>query len=143
MISVYMGNALDESVEENDRVYGTGKAAEICGVDKAIIIKWFDEGRLKGFRIPTGARVRRILQSSLIEFMEEHSIIKNIRYYTTGDVAKYCKVTSRTVSTWFDQGLLDGYRIPGSQDRRILPDSLVKLLKENGMYEYLKDNIPE
>lgn len=138
-----MVNTLNESVEENEGVYGIGEAAKICGVSNDIIIKWFDEGRLKGFRIPIGARVRRILKSSLIEFMKEHSIIKNIRYYTTGEVAKYCNMAPRTVSTWFDQGLLDGYRIPGSQDRRILPDSLVKLLKENGMYDYLKDNIPE
>ena len=39
--------------------------------------------------------------------------------FTTGQVAKICKVAPRTVSKWFDSGRLRGYRIPGSQDRRI------------------------
>jgi len=38
---------------------------------------------------------------------------------TTGDVANICNVAPRTVSQWFDKGLLAGYRIPGSRDRRI------------------------
>ena len=38
---------------------------------------------------------------------------------TAGDVAKICKVASRTVVSWFDKGLLKGYRIPGGKDRRI------------------------
>ncbi|HUV40694.1 MAG TPA: helix-turn-helix domain-containing protein [Sedimentisphaerales bacterium] len=38
---------------------------------------------------------------------------------TTGDVANICNVAPRTVSQWFDKGLLTGYRIPGSRDRRI------------------------
>src|SRR5688500_1648862 len=37
---------------------------------------------------------------------------------TTGKVAKICNVAPRTVSKWFDVGVLDGYRIPGSKDRR-------------------------
>jgi len=38
---------------------------------------------------------------------------------TTGVVANICNVAPRTVSQWFDKGLLTGYRIPGSLDRRI------------------------
>ena len=41
------------------------------------------------------------------------------KVFTTGQVAKICKVAPRTVSKWFDSGRLRGYRIPGSQDRRI------------------------
>jgi two-component system, OmpR family, response regulator RpaA len=55
------------------------------------------------------------------------------KVFTTGQVAKICKVAPRTVSKWFDSGRLRGYRIPGSQDRRIPREQLIKFLKEHGM----------
>ena len=53
--------------------------------------------------------------------------------FTTGQVAKICKVAPRTVSKWFDSGRLRGYRIPGSQDRRIPREHLIRFLREHGM----------
>lgn len=53
--------------------------------------------------------------------------------FTTGQVAKICKVAPRTVSKWFDSGRLRGYRIPGSSDRRIPREHLIRFLKEHGM----------
>ncbi len=55
------------------------------------------------------------------------------KVFTTGQVAKICQVAPRTVSKWFDSGRLKGYRIPGSQDRRIPRDQLIRFLKENHM----------
>jgi len=52
---------------------------------------------------------------------------------TTGDVAKICKVAPRTVSKWFDSGQLRGYRIPGSKDRRIPLEQLIRFMKAHGM----------
>ncbi|GMV25825.1 MAG: hypothetical protein AMXMBFR58_18560 [Phycisphaerae bacterium] len=52
---------------------------------------------------------------------------------TTGEVAKICKVASRTVSKWFDTGQLPGYRIPGSRDRRIPVNELVKFMKAHNI----------
>lgn len=52
---------------------------------------------------------------------------------TTGDVARICNVASRTVSKWFDNGQLKGYRIPGSKDRRIPLSELVRFMKTNNM----------
>jgi excisionase family DNA binding protein len=52
---------------------------------------------------------------------------------TTGEVAKICNVASRTVSKWFDAGQLEGYRIPGSKDRRIPVDKLIKFMKAHGI----------
>jgi excisionase family DNA binding protein len=40
-------------------VFTTGEAAEICKVSQQTIIRCFDSGRLKGFRVP-GSRFRRI-----------------------------------------------------------------------------------
>lgn len=55
------------------------------------------------------------------------------KVFTTGQVAKICKVAPRTVSKWFDSGRLVGYRIPGSQDRRIPREHLIRFLKEHQM----------
>jgi excisionase family DNA binding protein len=52
---------------------------------------------------------------------------------TTGDVAKICNVAPRTVSKWFDNGQLKGYRIPGSKDRRIPLSELVRFMKMHNM----------
>lgn len=52
---------------------------------------------------------------------------------TTGDVAKICCVAPRTVSKWFDSGQLRGYRIPGSKDRRIPLEHLVRFMRTHGI----------
>lgn len=53
--------------------------------------------------------------------------------FTTGQIAKLCKVAPRTVSKWFDSGRLLGYRIPGSNDRRVPRKNLRRFLVANGM----------
>lgn len=52
---------------------------------------------------------------------------------TTGQVAKICNVAPRTVSKWFDSGQLKGYRIPGSKDRRIPTQALIRFMKAHGI----------
>ncbi len=52
---------------------------------------------------------------------------------TTGEVAKVCNVAPRTVSKWFDSGQLRGYRIPGSKDRRIPLNALIKFMKAHNI----------
>jgi excisionase family DNA binding protein len=54
-------------------VFTTGEAAEICKVSQQTIIRCFDSGRLKGFRVP-GSRFRRIPREALIAFMKENGI---------------------------------------------------------------------
>jgi excisionase family DNA binding protein len=54
-------------------VFTTGEAAEICKVSQQTIIRCFDSGRLKGFRVP-GSRFRRIPREALIAFMKDNSI---------------------------------------------------------------------
>lgn len=53
--------------------------------------------------------------------------------YTTGQIAKICRVAPRTVSKWFDSGRLKGYRIPGSQDRRVTVANLVRFMTDHGL----------
>lgn len=54
-------------------VFTTGEAAEICKVSQQTIIRCFDSGRLKGFRVP-GSRFRRIPRDALIQFMKDNGI---------------------------------------------------------------------
>jgi len=50
---------------------------------------------------------------------------------TTGDVAKLCHVTIRTVIKWFEKGHLKGYKIPGSRDRRFSRSDVLQFMKEH------------
>lgn len=52
---------------------------------------------------------------------------------TTGEVARICQVAPRTVSKWFDSGQLKGYRVPGSKDRRIPVEDLIRFMRDNGL----------
>ena len=54
-------------------VYTTGEAAKICKVSQQTIIRCFDSGQLKGFRVP-GSRFRRIPREQLFLFMRDNGI---------------------------------------------------------------------
>ena len=54
-------------------VFTTGEAAKICKVSQQTIIRCFDNGSLKGFRVP-GSRFRRIPRDNLFSFMKENGI---------------------------------------------------------------------
>ncbi|HVJ81725.1 MAG TPA: response regulator [Planctomycetia bacterium] len=54
-------------------VFTTGEAARICKVSQQTIIRCFDSGQLKGFRVP-GSRFRRIPRETLHKFMKENGI---------------------------------------------------------------------
>jgi excisionase family DNA binding protein len=54
-------------------VFTTGEAAKICKVSQQTIIRCFDNGSLKGFRVP-GSRFRRIPRDHLYSFMKENGI---------------------------------------------------------------------
>jgi len=72
-----------EEIEERGRigkdmidmksVYTTGEVAAICKISQQTVIRCFDNGRLKGFRVP-GSRFRRIPRDALISFMKENDI---------------------------------------------------------------------
>lgn len=54
-------------------VFTTGEAAKICKVSQQTIIRCFDSGQLKGFRVP-GSRFRRIPRDQLFHFMRDNGI---------------------------------------------------------------------
>lgn len=55
------------------KVLTTGQVAKICKVAPRTVSKWFDSGRLKGYRIP-GSKDRRIPRQNLTKFMQEHGM---------------------------------------------------------------------
>jgi excisionase family DNA binding protein len=54
-------------------VFTTGEAAKICKVSQQTIIRCFDSGQLRGFRVP-GSRFRRIPREQLYAFMRDNGI---------------------------------------------------------------------
>jgi len=57
----------------------------------------------------------------------------NKEVLTTGEVARLCHVTIRTVIKWFEKGHLKGYKIPGSRDRRFAREDVLQFMKEHGI----------
>jgi excisionase family DNA binding protein len=127
-------------------VFTTGEIAKMCRVSPHTVIKWINAGLLEVYCIP-GSQHRRVDRESLVRFLEANGMSHRIREYevavakasrrkdvfTTGEVARICRVAPRTVAKWIDSGCLKGYRIPGSQDRRIPVENLIRFLKEHGM----------
>lgn len=69
-------DALNSAANGNWRekaVFTTGEVAEVCQISQQTVIRCFDSGKLKGFRVP-GSKFRRIPRESLINFMNEHQI---------------------------------------------------------------------
>ena len=98
------------------------------GRDDADVPRKPDRVRGAVFRRSEGAGLARTIPDT-----KDLNGVPKMKVFTTGQVAKICKVAPRTVSKWFDSGRLKGYRIPGSQDRRIPREYLIKFLKEHGM----------
>jgi excisionase family DNA binding protein len=53
-------------------VFTPGQVAELCKVSQRTVCKWFDAGRLPGYRTPAGQR--RIPRADLIRFLQEHGM---------------------------------------------------------------------
>jgi len=104
------------------QVFTTGEAADVCKVSQQTIIRCFDSGRLRGFRVP-GSRFRRIPREELLRFMRENNIPTDVleggkkRILVVDDdeqiVELFVDVLSRdgrfevkTAATGYDAGIL-------------------------------------
>ncbi len=56
-----------------------------------------------------------------------------MKVFTPAEVARILVVTPRTVTKWIDTGFLRGFRVPGSLDRRVPHDSLIRFLRREHM----------
>jgi excisionase family DNA binding protein len=61
------------ALTNHKEVLTTGEVAKICHVAPRTVSKWFDSGKLRGYRIP-GSRDRRIPLAQLVAFMRAHGI---------------------------------------------------------------------
>ena len=59
--------------------------------------------------------------------------MKNKEVFTTGEVAKICKVSQLTIIRRFDEGKLKGFKVPYSRARRIPLEYLIVFMKHNGI----------
>ncbi len=53
--------------------------------------------------------------------------------FTTGQAAVICKLSQQTIIRCFDNGQLEGFRVPGSKFRRIPRDALLEFMKEHNI----------
>jgi excisionase family DNA binding protein len=53
--------------------------------------------------------------------------------FTTGEAAKICNVSQQTIIRCFDNGRLQGFKVPGSRFRRIPRAELLRFMHENNM----------
>ena len=53
--------------------------------------------------------------------------------FTTGEAAKVCNVSQQTIIRCFDNGRLQGFKVPGSRFRRIPRGELLRFMQQNNM----------
>src|SRR6476659_9012316 len=87
-------------------VFTTGEAAKICKVSQQTIIRCFDNGQLKGFRVP-GSRFRRIPRDMLYKFMKDNGIPTDALESGKPKVLEEDgRFETRVATTGFDAGML-------------------------------------
>lgn len=55
------------------------------------------------------------------------------KVFTTGEAASVCRVSQQTIIRCFDNGRLQGFRVPGSKFRRIPRDELLRFMRDNNI----------
>lgn len=85
-------------------VYTTGQVAKICNVAPRTVSKWFDVGKLKGYRLP-GSRDRRIYQDDLLAFLRENGM-RDATAGVGGQDQSTCNVLVVGTATQLTQQLL-------------------------------------
>lgn len=140
-------------------VFTTGEVAQICKVSQQTVIRCFDSGRLKGFKVP-GSRFRRIPREQLILFMKangiplDHLESGKKRILVVDDdqaiVEMFTELLERdgrfeveTASTGFDAGVVTEHFKPDVMllDFK-LPDingtAVCRTIRTNRTYEHMK-----
>jgi len=55
------------------KAFTTGEVAKLCNVTINTVVKWFESGELKGYKLPSSG-ARRIPREELVKFMKKHGI---------------------------------------------------------------------
>lgn len=65
------------------------------------------------------------------------------KVFTTGEVARLLGININTVIKWFDDGEIDGFRLPNGSGRRIPLASLLRFMSFHGIpYDLLEESTP-
>jgi len=59
--------------------------------------------------------------------------VRHKAVFTTGEAATICRLSQQTIIRCFDNGQLEGFRVPGSRFRRIPRDKLLEFMKKNNI----------
>ena len=59
--------------------------------------------------------------------------MKRRNVFTTSEVANICQVSTRVVTKWFDNGMLKGFRLPGSKHRRFTYEDINTFMSDEEM----------
>lgn len=62
---------------------------------------------------------------------KNNSSLADKQVFTTGEAAEICKVSQQTIIRCFDNGRLQGFRVPGSRFRRIPRIELLRFMRAN------------
>ena len=126
------------SSNSRKKEFTVAQAARALSVSTNTISRWFDCGKLKGYRFPS-RRAARIKAADLISYLKaegiDHSgVPRGERHaFTTSQAAKIVGVNSRTILRRMNLGQIKGYYIQGTQERRIYGESLRKMAQEQGI----------
>ena len=89
-------------------VFTTGEAAKICKVSQQTVIRCFDSGQLKGFRVP-GSRFRRIPREHLFAFKRKILVVDDdleLVELITDVLDRDGRFEVRSVNNGFDAGMM-------------------------------------
>ena len=119
-----------------ERVYTVGSVAELLNVSPSTVKRWFDSGKLMGYRIP-GGQEARIPGEGLSRWLTARGssavAIDSSRVYFSGAAADAAGVSVETIKRAIRSGQLYAYHVNAGQDRRISRGNLLRFLREEGL----------
>ncbi len=130
------------------KVFTTGQVAKICAVGPGTVVKWFESGRLPGWRVP-GSRDRRIAYDDLVTFLLDHGMplgglaIKRKLLIVSGDAVLENGVKQCLPGTHVDRAadsFAVAYLIQSLVPTAIVIEASVGLGIVNGVWRGLKKN---
>lgn len=150
-------------VDLEKATFTSSEVATVCDVAPATASRWMARGEIRGCHTLPGSKEKRAPRQSLLDFLRENRfpvppglevapaaaegspdrpfsrakrqvpLDLSLRSFTTGQVSALCDVSTRMASGWIDSGLLEGYRLPGSTDRRVPREALVAFMRRHNL----------
>jgi excisionase family DNA binding protein len=118
----------------SNKVFTPDQVAKICKVARRTVCKWFESGRIKGYRTTDGKGEPRIPREFLIKFLKEHGmpIPDELR---DGLIKVVIVAREQSLITGLQEGLSpdNGYKVAvtanalecGIQVERMQPDAII------------------